>query len=116
MEALLHDGQRIISIEIMNVFQMAGESNDDYDENWRDLKFGWMKFQTFKNAKFIPGFIHPPDEDGRRLAKWIVATGSLSSKKKEYFDFNENLPENQKERSQKSALRKFNEKFVCDFK
>lgn len=82
----------------------------------RKLKFGWMKFPTFKNDKFIPGFIHPPDKYGKRKAQWILGTGHPSSKKREYSEFNDNLPEDQKEPSENSALQMFNKKFVFDFK
>lgn len=85
-------------------------------ENLRGLKFGWMKFPKFKNEKFLPGFIHPPDKDGKLKAQWILETGHPSSKKRLYFELNDNLPEDQKEPSEKSALEKFNNKFVFDFK
>ncbi len=77
-----------------------------------------MKFQAFKNAKFIPGFIHPPDQNGISMAQWILPSGypSSSNKKKKYFEFNDNLPDDEKEPTQKSALKKFNKKFSFNFK
>lgn len=96
---------------------------DDVDlqtfrKNVLGLKFGWMKFQLIKsgkNAKFIPGFVYPK-KDGKKVAQWVLGNGRLSKGRKECFDFGETIPEDQKESSQKSALRKFNETYQIDFK
>lgn len=95
---------------------MDDETIENVRKNVFGLKFTWMKFHTNKNDKFSPGFIHPLSKDGKLKAQWILANGNLSIKRKEYFEFDDELPEDKKEQSDKLALDKFNKKFRFDYK
>lgn len=70
-----------------------------------------MKFHTFKNSKYYPGFVYPPDEDGKQRAQKVIPSGYVSDTKSLFFDFQENLPGDAKEAAEIYALNKFNRKF-----
>lgn len=75
-----------------------------------------MKFQTFKNSKYYPGFIYPIDADGKQRAQKVKPDGYVTNVKNIFFDFHEELPEKLKHGIEKSALKRFNERFRLSFK
>lgn len=79
----------------------------------QSLTFGWMKFHQQKNAKFIPGFVHPRDPDLKIRAQWVVENGPffISGTKKICFDFQETINDDLKEKRETTALNKLNKKF-----
>lgn len=70
-----------------------------------------MKFNEFKSGKYIPGFVHPSDADGEVMAQHVTTCGYVTDKKHVFFDFHENLPDDQKKAQEITALKKFNTKF-----
>ena len=74
-----------------------------------------MKFSATKHAKFCPGFIYPPDEDGQSRAQGINSAGYPTSTKNIFFEFTENLPQKKKKSTEILALDKLNEKFKFNF-
>lgn len=85
-------------------------------EKLLSLKYGWMKFKNTKSAKFCPGFVHPPDEDGKSRAQTVGSSEYPSSEKFLFFEFNDNLPEQLKTSHGKFALKMLNAKFKFDLK
>lgn len=77
----------------------------------KSLEFGWMKFYTFKNTKFLPGFVCPGDADGQRQAQSVRADGDVTGKTNIVFDFSQNVDDDLKDKAGKLALNKFNKKF-----
>lgn len=84
-------------------------------DSLKNLQFGWMTFHPQKD-KFCPAFAHPPDLEGIRKAQKITANGCISKTKVKFFDFSECPPEEQKEKAEVAALKKFNKKFYFSFK
>lgn len=81
----------------------------------KKLRFGWMKFQQFKNAKYHPGFVHPPDPDGISRAQAFTKNGYFSDSKNICFDLHEPLRNSGKHGPEVSALKKLNENFRFTF-
>ncbi|XP_037037457.1 CAP-Gly domain-containing linker protein 1-like isoform X2 [Bradysia coprophila] len=75
------------------------------------LKFGWMTFQPKKNAKFVPGFVHPPDADGIPRAQKVTASGLVGDTKNTFFEFSENIPADRVDKAGVSSLKKLNARF-----
>ncbi len=70
-----------------------------------------MKFQPQKNAKYSPGFVHALDLDRKVRGQKIVGSGYVASTKNIIFEFAADIPQNEKERGDLAALKKFNERF-----
>ncbi|XP_037025682.1 uncharacterized protein LOC119067043 [Bradysia coprophila] len=81
-------------------------------------RFGWMKFQQFKNAKFCPAFVYPTDDDGLERAQKIKADGYITDKKSPFWEFHLawELPDAKKDSANSIALKKFNKTFGAYFK
>lgn len=80
-------------------------------------QFGWIKFSDKKNCRACPGFVHPAGKDGISRAQAITRNGPLYiiSTKYKYFQFDENIPDSEKDRQHVAALKKFNQKFKTSF-
>lgn len=103
-------------MEKLNFFLLHEQDDPNgrsYRESLLKCRFGWIKFVKNKNVKW-PGFLCPPDSDGISWALKVTTSGSVSKTKKECFEYNENIPENEKEKAQ-AALRKLNKNFNFSF-
>lgn len=81
----------------------------------RQLNFGWIKFYNYKKAKYSPGFVYPPGDDGIRRAKKVTGDGLVTKKSYEFFHFAETVPNNLKNKADLKALKKFNEHFGLNY-
>lgn len=78
------------------------------------LQFGWIKFT--KNSRFVPGFVYPKtDADGKRRALKILCDGFTANEKNQYHDFEINIADRLKMKSDLKALQTFNERFNFSF-
>lgn len=68
-----------------------------------------------KNCKYCAGFVYPPDADGKSRAQKITSNGYVTDKKYEFFEFCDNVDDSERERGQKLALQKLNQKFGFNF-
>lgn len=66
-----------------------------------------MKFK--RNEKFLPGFVHSIDSDGKTRAQWLTLANLLSDKKLEFERFENNVSENYKDEKYIRALEKLND-------
>lgn len=64
---------------------------------------------------YCPGYIHPADEDGKCRAQKVTSNGYVTDMKNEYFDSKNNIPEDEKDKSQVATLKKHNAKFGFSF-
>lgn len=81
----------------------------------KSLKFGWMKYSTFKSAKFLPGFVCSAEADGTCQAQSVKADGDVTGKTNTGFEFSENVDDDLKDKAAKLALKKFNKKFYFSY-
>lgn len=79
------------------------------------LSFGWIKFNSTKTCTPCPGFVYPPDLDGIVRAQKITSNGYVTNTKNEFFGFQKDIPDKEKEKSQVAKLRLFNKKFGFTF-
>lgn len=75
-----------------------------------ELRFGWVNFKCTKGSKFFPGFVHH-DGDGIQRAQKVTGDGYVTDRKYEFFEFSENVPDDRKDKTGISALKKLNRKF-----
>lgn len=80
-------------------------------DHLQTLQFGWMKFRPTKSSAFNPGFLHP----GICRAQKVNADGWVCNTKSKFYEFADDIPDELKGSSQKSALIKLNERFKFSF-
>lgn len=99
--------ERIETDEFLNFIQLRN--------HLKNLKFGWMKFYTFKSTLFLPGFVHPADADGKCRAQSVKPDGSVISKKNIFFEFSKNVDKELKDKAGILALKKLNKIFYFSY-
>lgn len=73
-------------------------------------RFGWIKFYEKSNKKY-PGFVHLIDIDGKVRAQQVTANGYVSDIKYEFFGYWNDIPNDQKDKAEVTALNKLNGRF-----